>query len=183
MLRVRTVWTGPGGAPLVSTLFFNGTTEPIAGYAVAAVAELFNNCAARISTAYSWSTESDVMSMDEDTGAIVDVFSVTPEDGGGTDSTDLLPFTTQGLIRFSTPTFYGGRRVKGRLFMPGATETQNTAGRPSPGYLFDLSAAAATYAAHGDAEPVVWSRANGHVAPISGTSVWTEWAELRSRRD
>lgn len=124
------------------------------------------------------------------TGALTGAFAGTdPGSVTGSGAGDGLPLQTQGLVRFSTSTVIGGRRVRGRLFIPGPIESDNTAaGNPSSTYTTDITVAAATILAAGAtaSEPVIWHRptgGSGGASPlITGVSGATTWSVLRSRR-
>jgi hypothetical protein len=124
------------------------------------------------------------------TGVLTGAFAGTePASTTGTFAGDALPRQTQGLVRLGTSTVINGRRVQGRLFVPGVCEADNAAtGVPSSTFISDLNTAAATLLAAGAtaSDVVVWHRpvggAGGASPDITATSVSPNWAVLRSRR-
>jgi hypothetical protein len=124
------------------------------------------------------------------TGALTGAFAGTdPLSVTGTAAGDPLPGQTQGLVRLATSTVVSGRRLRGRLFIPGPVEADNTsAGVPSSTYTTDVTTAAATLLAAGAtaSDAVIWHRptggAGGASADITGVGTASTWSVLRSRR-
>ena len=181
ILRVRTVFNGVQGAPYYSNLYFDATAET--GVTVTnAVTQFWQDIKAVICNDLTWEVEGDVAVIDDVTGEINDITAGTPSSSVGTDSADMAPLTTQGLIRARTGTFVGGREIRGRIFVPCPSEGSNLQGAPTSTYTADLTGAAGALrdAAVGW---VIWSRAKGQSAPVVTVSTWGQWASLRSRRD
>lgn len=124
------------------------------------------------------------------TGVLTGAFAGTdPLSVTGTAVGTALPLQTQGLLRLQTSTVVGGRRLRGRLFIPAPEEGDNdTAGVPDSGYVTALNTAGATLLAAGAtaSDPVIWHRptggAGGTDAPITAVSASSAWSVLRSRR-
>jgi hypothetical protein len=181
--RVRVVWSG---APIVggglSTFYFNqfaGTPSQ----QVAAVAAFLNATNDQRGSAISWATEADVASLELD-GRLSGFSTVTPATGVGTATGDVLPRASQGLLRILSTLILGGRLLRGRLFLPGPTETMNSsAGAPLAIYTDDYNAAAAALIGDGSTDWVVFSQKYAAIASVSTASTWDRWATLRSRRD
>jgi hypothetical protein len=96
-----------------------------------------------------------------------------------------MAFATQGLIRWRTGVFIAGRELRGRTFIPGATESRSANGRPDSTYITTAETAAQDLldnAALG-AALVVYSVTHRQVELVQSRSVWGQWAVLRSRRD
>jgi hypothetical protein len=183
MYRVRTVITGGGGGPYLSTFYFDEVGGGTAVNAVADTVAFWNNLRPVVWNGLRFDTEAEVAVVAESTGHVTSVV-VTP--GGGNtfnDSGDPAPWATQGLIRWRTGTFIGGREVRGRTFVPGVTEASNTLGRPTPAYVTAITQAGLALIAMPNSTLVAWSKKNGDSAPTIAASGWTEFASLRSRRD
>jgi len=131
----------------------------------------------------TWATLGDVAQINEATGTLVGVTSVTPATGTGTDAGDALAIGTNGLLRLFSNVIANGRLVRGRIFLPGPTEGQNTAGVPISAYTGDYNTAAATLMADANTEWRIWSRTHGVAPDVTAATTWSKWAFLRSRRD
>jgi hypothetical protein len=124
------------------------------------------------------------------TGVLTGAFAGTdPSSVTGTAAGDPLPSQTQGLVRLATSTVISGRRLRGRLFIPGPVEADNTsAGVPSSTYTTDVTTAAATLFDAGAtaSEPVIWHRptggSGGNHGLVTGVTTVATWSVLRSRR-
>lgn len=183
LYRVRTQLAGGSGASQVSTMFFSSAGSETAQDAATAVRTFWSGLADYISSAYTASVESDVFLIDQVTGEPTGIESVTVTPVACTQSSDALPWATQGLVRWTTGTFINGRQVRGRTFIPGPCESTNTAGVPTALYLSTVQSVAATFLSTTGVTPVIYSRKNHSGWPVLGRSTWNKWAELRSRRD
>jgi hypothetical protein len=189
MLRVRVAWSGPS-SPLLSTFHFLPATEDTASATTCftAVATLINALRPHISTAFSYTVQQQVDQLTlqyELTGTFT---ATNVASSAGTNAGDALPRQNQGLIRWNTSNFFNGRRIIGRTFVPGPTETDNASGVPVATYVSDITAAAQVFADTNTANPVVWS-ARPSAAPTQFSAAAIDagvcdgdWAILRSRR-
>lgn len=182
IFKVRTLWSGgPGGAG-VSTMYWS-TSAGTASQANDAMGAFWDAVASVIGGGWNAQTDSVVYEVDEADGQITGAVAVTPETTAYADGNDPLPGLTQGLLQLRTGVYVAGRELRGRLFIPGPTENENTAGRPKASYLSAVNTAATNELINAlDAAPVVWSRAHGAFWPVVAATCWTEWAVLRSRR-
>lgn len=181
IMRVRTVFNGVQGAPYYSNLYFDATT-PTPVQVTNAVTQFWQDIKAVICNDLSWTVEGDVAVIDDVTGNISDIVQGTENSSVGTDSADMCPLTTQGLIRARTGTFVAGREIRGRIFIPCPSEGSNLQGAPTSTYTADLTGGAAALITAG-VDWVIWSRARGQSAQVGSVSTWNQWATLRSRRD
>ena len=137
-----------------------------------------------IQSAVVWTTEADVAELDPADGSLVAVHTVAlPPSGTGTTGDPALPFVTQVLNRWSTGAAVGGRLLKGKTFigaLAGGVNDHGTVSTSAQGHVADASAALVADSA---CVFVIWSRKNGVFAPVTGGSAWSQFAELRSRRD
>lgn len=128
--------------------------------------------------------------IEETTGQIVaQQVGTLPSAVTFTSTGDLLPRSTQALVRFQTGTFVNGRRLQGHQFIPGWTENSNSglaALQPSAtGALANYNLALGTTVVTAMNQRV-WHRPGG-VAPgqsaiVSSRTVSGQWATLKSRR-
>jgi len=183
--RVRTEFTGVAGSPWVSNMYFtwvNGTEQDH----VDAVGVFWAAVDARIDNSVTWATESDVAVIDDTTGNITSMETTTPATGAGGGTSDPLPYQTQALCHWLTNSFLSGRQIRGKTFIPGLCEDDNT----STGLLVSTTqtiiqdAADALIAASSSPGPLrVFTRVNNTSVVVETASVPTKWALLRSRRD
>lgn len=182
--RVRVVWVGsPTVGDGLSTFNFNSAVGTPAQQ-VGAVATFLDAVATAYADNLAWTTEADVATLNVGTGELEGITSTTVESGGGSETSDQLSPATQGLLRMLTSTVVAGRLLRGRLFLPGATEANNSPGGiPLSAYRTGYENAADALIADANVEWSVWSQTHGVLANIVSADVWTKWAVLRSRRD
>jgi hypothetical protein len=197
MLRVRTVFSGAPGSPWLNTMYFVGNTQALADAAVVDVGAYWGAVDAFIVNTVSWATEGDVADIDHSTGELVQTFGTTPASGSGGSAVEVLPTATQGLHRWTTAGVVVGRRVRGRTFIPGLSETANVNGVWTSSQRTTVNAAGAALIASAASEFAIWSRphpgdpdAEPPIAARAGTahivtsgSTWDRFAVQRSRRD
>ena len=181
MWRVTTVFSGVQGAPYYSNHYFPGTTTP--AEAVEAIDEFWDGCASLIVDNCSWTVQGEVVDIDVTSGQPVGFTTITGANGAGTSAGQMLPPSTQMLVRWTTDQVINGRLLRGRTFIPALTETVSDFGRPDSSAIADALAAASALLVDTDSDVGVWSRTHGAFALTTGVSVWEEFAVLRSRRD
>lgn len=183
MYRTQTVITGGDGGDKLSTMFFGAFGTTSAETALAATNAFWTSARALISSALHIETQVDVATIDETTGLITALTAADNYSADGTNSVDRAPAATQGLLRFQTGVYAGGRAVQGHLFIPGVTEDYNSNGRPSTDYKTYLATYGDDLLGASGASFGIYSRKNHLFYPANHCSVWDEWAVLRSRRD
>lgn len=183
MYRVRTQITGGQGGPYLSTMYFNVIGGLTAANANAAIGAFWLAVKGKVASGMVMATEAEVATIDIGTGEVTGLTPVTPVSNTGTAAGDTLPPASQGLLRFRTGTFVGGREIRGRLFIPGACEVDSTSGVPVAGYLTTLNSAASALIADANSELVIYSKAHRELGTVLSGSAWSQWAVLRSRRD
>jgi len=181
--RVQVAWEGPpvvGGG--LSTFWFNSAvgTPTQMGSAVSTFLAATED---RRRTSLSWERIPEVNTYNEVTGALESTAGLVASSGVGTDVAQALSPTTQGLLQLRTGLISFGRLLRGRIFLPGATEGGNDEGVPSAAYLADYNAAALALATDVNTDLVVWGQTHGVKSPVTSATVWSQWAVLRSRRD
>lgn len=181
MYRIRTVWTGFSGAPGVSTMYFaegGGTAQQ----AATAVGTFWGSVDNFIVSALSWRVENAVTLIDGTTGQATGVTQVSGPNGQGAATGDMVPRVAQALIRWRTGSFFGGREIRGRTFIPGISES-NAIGTLSTAAISGIDAAAAALVGDANSLLLVWSRSHFLEEVVDAWETWTEFASLRSRRD
>lgn len=182
--RVRVVWTGAniqGGG--LSTFYFTAGVGTAQQQVSAAGAFLSATNSVR-TAGVVFATLPDVDTLNIETGTLEAVTSTTTVSGTGTSAGDFCPPQTQGLLRLITAGIFGGRLLRGRIFLPAVNEVDNASnGVPSVTYRNAYDTAAATLIADTNTDWVVWSQTHGGTAGIASATTWNKWAALRSRRD
>lgn len=173
--------TGLRGLPGTNTWYFHEDGVSVADQ-VAALSTFYNHLATGITRAplqYSFDGITEIV--ESSTGEIV-----------GTDSTgaawshtatatgSALPFSTQGLLQLRTGVYFGGRELRGRIFLCGFVEDNSDEGEPVGALVSEVNGWAADLV---DANLAVFSPSKLEFASVSAITMWTEWAVLRSRRD
>jgi hypothetical protein len=181
--RVQTIFTGVAGTPYYSNHYFAasvGTVDDVTG----AISTFWTALEPEMALGLDYTVDPAVQLIDTELDAIISVaVSSITGSGGGTANADILPLTAQGLIRWRTGTYVGGRELRGRTFIPGPTVADAEDGEPISAYLSVLKSAADALVADVDTELVIWSRKNLDASPVQLTSVWGKFASMRSRRD
>lgn len=190
MLRVVSQMTGLAGAPYFSTQYFEGSTSGEAAIAVEAVFDFWTAIKGFITAGLSIQIQPEVDVLDVPTGQVQDTFAASAVPVVSTGNAP-LPKATQGLLRARTSEFVAGRRVQGRVFIPALANDAQLGGVPSSGFMTALATAGAALVT--DTNPgqawSIWHRpssvgaSDGSLHPVTSTSVWNQFAVLRSRRD
>jgi hypothetical protein len=189
ILQVRYDWTGFTGAPGYSNLHFRSTTGD-ATEALAAVTKgrlLFTGLPFNLPSSVHIANSTDVRLLDEATGDLVDIFTVTglSEIVGG--SAAVYSGSSGMCVDWLTTTVHRSRRLQGRTFMvPLAGDQYQTDGSPAAGAITRLaSSAEAMRTASGPAFGV-WGRPVGGAGGVWGPAVSSRVPDkavvLRSRR-
>jgi hypothetical protein len=179
--RISVLYTGLEGLPGTNTIY--GHEDGVsAADQVTAVRNFFGAIAGSLKSGLSIQINSVVEIVDSTNGEITGTDDTSA--GGtvnGASSQQLLPLTTQALVQLRTGTFFTGRELRGRFFIPGWCETENDAGKPTSGALGLVNTALDTLV--GSANLAVFSPTKFQWASVSSAQMWSEWAVLRSRRD
>lgn len=183
MLRVRVVFTSAiGGSPFLATHYFiHGDTQAAADAAVAATGTFWGAVDAFMDSECSWATESEVAVLTT-AGVLEGILATTPATGTGAVGGSAVPKVANGLIRWITPAFIGGRRLRGRTFVPNLSTGSLNNGIVAAATVTGLNAAAAAFIADATTTLAVWSKTSSTAANVATASTWTEFASLRSRR-
>lgn len=192
MLRVGVIWSSSGLGESYSRLHFVGSSGVQAQAAATKVAEFLGQIADRLAPTLTAIVEPEVTVIDEASGDATNAFITTTEQVEGTAGGNRLPDQDQLLVRFATGVFVDGRRFRGRLYIPGLTNTSVVDGGVAPIAAVDVVAAAEGILLPGGTEGtplVIYRRPGGGPTfppgfseEVNAVSVGTEFAVLRSRR-
>lgn len=131
---------------------------------------------------------SEVRLIDDTDGSLVSANAITPAAATpGSVTSEPVNDATQALVRLQTGSVYQGRRVQGRLFIPGVPSAALVDGNLSAAMIASLTTATAPLVA-ASLGVVIWSRPRPSGTPgasfdVSSRTVWSELAVLRRRRN
>lgn len=200
LIRVQTVWTGVAGAPYYTNLYCIGPLSTGNGEQLHAAWKAFLDAMITHLAAGMISTiDPELLEFNEADGVVSSAGSTTTRVTNFASSSEALPHFTQGLIQWTTTGIVHNRRVRGRTFIPGVTEIQNSAaGVPLPAFDTPAEAALATFLSTMAGKLRIWSRPfeqkdpelvdknpsrPGSAHQVTTAAVAPYWAVLRSRRD
>lgn len=192
--RQRSVFTpGSGGGVALCTTYWDSTGAAPAAMATEILARVRAGWAALATTLASGSgvvINPIVDEIDEVTGNLVNQQAGTPPSGVAfSGAGSRMPPEVQICAQFFTSTFIGGRRLRGRLFIPGLTVGSGTTSGAPTGAL--VTAVTALGSAYGTTVVTalnqrVWHRpvagAGGLSAVVTSRSSASTFSVLRSRR-
>lgn len=188
MFRTTTRWTLLSGRQGVTVLHFDGG-EPVAAQDVAdATYDLWDALKGAVTTTTVARVDPIVEIVNKNTGALEDLVAVNqPAAVAGTVSGQQAADATQFLIRWNTGAVKNGRRVSGRLYLPGVPVGSLDGGNVKGTVLTSMASALGTWLSGHEAEGlVVWSRPSptrvGQATLVASVSVWSELAVQRRRR-
>lgn len=176
--------TGYVGAPWYNNIYFGEDDHP--QDAVNAVVAFWTPIAAIMYNGITIRVDPAGVVIDEATGLPTGIqVADTPDPIQGSADGEMLPMQVQGLVRLQTSLYVAGRRVQGKVFVPGITEGNAVAGFPSTAARSAMQAGADQL--NGDPLDTnvagVYSKKNRVWTPITATSTWDYFATLKSRRD
>lgn len=185
--RCTTEFTGIAGLPGYNTLYAN-STEGSASDFVTLVGEFwtrlcngFGSSSGGLQSGLVATTRGLMDVVDSDTGhntGTVSGGSDVISNGNGTGTP--LPRQCQGLISVKTASYFGGRLLRGRLFIPCVTTDHSTGAVPSTTWLGQVQTQANLLA---ESALIIYSPSKHQWASVSSMTPWNKWAVLRSRRD
>lgn len=143
--------------------------------------------------------QSELLEFDETNGNVTGAGVAVESSVNFTGLGDQLPHSSQALVQWVTSGIVHNRRVKGRTFIPGALEAENSpTGTPLPAVNTPLQTAINTYLSTMSGRARIWSRPfvqtdpeqesknpsrPGSAHAINAGNIAPYWAVLRSRRD
>lgn len=195
--RTTTVHKLPdGGIGYTNFHFLTELTTPTPEDWIEQTYDFWESIKGTRSTYHTATVQPEVPLIEVASGEITDMTSATGAVSVGTLSSEALPAAAQGLLSLVTSEFNAGRRLRGRVFIPGATEADSQ-GRPSTSYQAAILLAgnnliadstAAPWAVYGAPLPERQGKnktlpaRSGLAGPITATTARGYWASLRSRR-
>lgn len=182
LYRVQIVSTGVAGSPYYTTFHFIASAGTASQAAVDATG-FWGTVDQYMDSALTWDLDTAVETIDSNTGNVVAVTDVATATGTGGSVADMLPPSTQGLVRWRTGNYVGGREIRGKTFLPAMTEVNSTDGEPIAATITGIENAALALWSSPNSQLCVYSRTYNAYAPVSAASMWARWAVLRSRRD
>ena len=199
LVRVQTTWNGVGGAPYYTNLYAIGPLSTNNGNDLADAWRVFlTSCSAFLCSGLIATIDPELLEFDETTGAVISAGNTIQTPVAMGFAGDQLPHSQQALIRWQTNGIVHNRRVRGRTFIPGAVEVQNSAtGTPTTALTAPLQTAANALLTTMSGRLRVWAQPfKGSTDPdkpnpprpgshheIRSAQVADYWAILRSRRD
>lgn len=184
-----------GGVSALHTTYWNflaasdsaGATE-----ALARVRALWDSFKTRMPLGATVNFDPNLAKMQDQDGVLFGVATGSaPGTVAGATSGDVLPFQTQGLMKYGTGVFVGGRALQGRTYIPFPLEQDNTAGAgPLAGYVTAANTAfglLGTTVATAIGQ-VIWHRpttpggTDGSSSAVTSRVCATTWASQRGRR-
>lgn len=178
--QVRTTFSSSGAIIGYQNFFFDSVVSTAANGQAAAYG-FWGTLLPRITSGITVTVAPDQNIISVSTGNIVALETGTFTAGrAGSNTGEGLPGQVQGLVALRTGTYVNGRRLQGRVFIPGATE-QDSQGNPTAAYVTALQNAGSGLVAAPETTPVIYSRKNLTAAPVVATIGENLWATLRSR--
>lgn len=198
LVRVQTTWTGVAGSPYYTNLYALGPLATNNGNDLATAWRTF--LAAQVSflsTGMVATIDGELLEFDETTGTVTGAGTTIQTPVSFTGTGDVLPRSTQLLVRFGTNGIVHNRRVRGRLNIPGHLEANNNAdGTPGTALVNSVNTAMQAMLTTMSGRMRVWSQPldddppsptnpnrPGSAWAVSSAGVAPFWAILRSRRD
>lgn len=182
LYKVVTQFTGVAGSPYFNTLMFAGSGGS-AQQAATAVRTFWNALQGNLADTLRGQVDLEVTSIESSTGDPNGVTAVTSSQIVYTASNTMLPRSSQGLVKLRTGAFLNKREIRGRIFIPCLTEVANDIGVPSTTIISTVNTAAAALIADGTSDLIIYSNTHHSFASVVSATMWTEWAQLRTRRD
>lgn len=184
MLRVTTrLNPSVGGGPWFSVQYFTGTTQTEADDAVTALTTFWNSVSSELQCGGTAITGESVRLVDEASGQTIGDLTGTPGSVALTGGLQPVTLVSQARLNLLTGVFVGGTQIRGKMFIPGISETRSDSGAPSATVLANLRTAALALMNNASTVWGVYSRTHRQFETITGISTYSQFSVLRSRRD
>lgn len=176
---------GVAGTPWYTNMYFSlvgGSGQAV----VDAVQTFWTSWAASLDNSNIITIEGDTALVDDVTGNITGIDSVTTRTVTPTGATSALPPANQLVMNSFTSTFIGGRQLRGRTYIPGLLQS---AADGNGAVVAAIRTAVVTHGTSlitntaGPGPFRIWSRQNGVSAVVNAVTSPTKFGVLRSRRD
>lgn len=198
LVRVQTVWSGIAGAPYYTNLYAIGPAATNNGNDLATAWRVFlNSLSLQLCTGLIATIDPELLEFNETDGVVTGTGTTLQSPVAFTGGGEQLPHSNQALVQWTTNGLVHNRRVRGRTFIPGVMETQNSpTGTPATQIGTPLQTAIDTMLSSMSGRMRIWSRPvtaeqatptvparPGSAWAITTGKVAPYWAILRSRRD
>jgi hypothetical protein len=181
---VRTVWSGVGGSPFYSTIRYLVGGSATGQEVVDEWETVLDSASPAFDNALVAVIDPEITIIESTTGTLTGTLAVTGATVSMDGSGDAIPPANQLLVQLSTPNIVAGRRLRGRLFLPGMLEANSDVnGAPTSGLRSDIDALFATMVTNLADSWCIYSPTHRVYATVNGASCWNKFAVLRSRRD
>ena len=183
-------WTTISGSGKVSVFYFDNTGTVATQRT--ALNTLLTAVKAHLDNSTVYTVRTEGREIDQASGGLIGFWTETSAKtgvGGGT--TEPVADATQALLRWKTSTIFGGRRVIGRTYIPGVSNSNEQNGDLIAATVTAFAAAAQAMATAG-AGLQIWHRplrnedgdiiADGNQFDVTSGTCWKEFAVLRRRR-
>lgn len=183
MIRITVEMTGLPGAPFYNVLHFSGSDLANATAAAAAAGQFWGNVRGMMVNDIVVSFDGNAFVVDEASGQTINSFAVPTWSFVGDEETERVPDAVQGLITHRSASWVSGRRLTGKIYVPGMTEAAWVDGTIAVNFQNDLQTAYTILRdAGGTTELLVYSRTHNTSAPSTSATIPPQGAILRSRR-
>jgi len=198
LLRVQTVWGGVAGSPYYTNWYCIGPLTTNNGATLHnATHNFLISLQSTLAAGLTAQVQPEILEFNEADGVVTNAgagnVGLVTFSGLG----DQIPHSNQALIQWTTNGIVHNRRVRGRTFIPGALEAENSpTGTPLPAVGNPLQTAIDTLLSTTAGTMRIWARpykskgAEDPIPPRPGSAhaivsgkVAPYWAVLRSRRD
>lgn len=180
--RVTTLYSGGAiTGPGINRLYFSESVT--SGDAQSAVAAFYTSLTANIVNTITFTISGQVEEINDATGDITGVEDTDVVTVTGANAQDNLPLGTSLVAQLFTNTFINGRRLRGRIYLPGFVEPNNAAGVPDATIKTAVKGYLGTLHDGGANGLLVYSPTHGLSSSVTKTDVNPKWGLLHSRRD
>lgn len=132
MLRVTLTWSGTPGSPYYTVLHFDGNDATAAGNVRSGMAAAWAPILPRMTDDLVMDWDGTVFVVDETTGQITNAFTGSAVTFDGSSTGEPAPWAVQGLITHKSAAYVAGRRLTGKIFVPGLDEDSWNNGSMNP---------------------------------------------------
>lgn len=179
--RIQVVYTGLPGLPGTSTWY--GHEDGVSTHdQVAAVLAFYTSLATTLRSGLHITVPDTAEIVDSTNGQTT---GLDDTGAGGTvecsNNGGETTWGTQILCQLRTGFYTSGRELRGRIFIPGATQDDTDSGFPSAALISAVQTPLDTLI--GSANLAVYSTTHRTWASVSSGGVWSKYALMRSRRD
>lgn len=182
--KVDVVWAGLPGAPFFTQFMFEHQAGQATPTAVA-VRAFLQTFFAQLATGLTAQVQPEQTVIDVVTGHPTALETASPQSVVTYSQTGTpLPWTSQLVLRLATSQYNAGRRLRGRLFIPGAMMGMDNNGGVASATQTMVNGAAQTLitSSSSSGKWAVWSRRHLSWASVDAGTCWDQFGVLRSRR-